>query len=232
MIFIGLAAGLAIMRQEASPVLWLDLQGRILVDGRTFEPKMTPGATQRHIANGTAYEFSGAHGGILFGDPVPLQLSGSMTISTWVYLRSYAPNGAQGEILFRGDDRNGLDPYSLVVEADGTVNFVICNEKGQDAGIKAEIELSQWTHVVASFNADTGEMNMWLNDEKVAFAKTSRRPFSGLLAQFAPGIGVGNVQNNHGPHNQPLNGLIADLRLYTSALSPDDIMPDNSKPFK
>jgi hypothetical protein len=231
-VFFGFAAGLAMMRQQASPVLWLNLKGEILVAGRTHEVDLTQGVTMRHIANGVSYDFSGSHGGILLGDPVPLQITGSMTVSTWVYLRSYAPNGAQGEILFRGDDRDGLDPYALDVEADGTVNFAICDENGRGAGVKAEINLGHWTHVIASFNSDSGEISMWLNDEKVAFTKTTKRPFSALLSQFAPGVGVGNVQNNHGPHNQPLNGMIADLRLYSAVLTPEDITFDSPKAFK
>lgn len=223
MAFIGIIAAALIARQQIAPVLWLNTRGDVLLDGHPVETKFTPGATKRSIAKGIAFDFSGSHGGILLGDPESLQLAGSMTVSTWVNLRSYAPNGAQGEILFRGDDRDGLDPYSLVVEADGTVNFVICNERNEGAAVKAEIPLNAWTHVLASFNSDTGEISMWLNGEKVAYARTSKRPFCGLLKQYVPGVGIGNVQNNHGPHNQPLDGMIADLRLYEAVLTPEDV---------
>jgi len=223
MALLGMLAAAIMAHQSAAPVFMLGMDGRIQMGRRTFEAELMPGATQKRIAKGMAYDFIGQRGGILLGDPAPLQLTGSMTISSWVYLRSYAPNGAQGEIFFRGDDRNGLDPYCLVVEADGTVNFAICNEKGEGAGVKAEISLNRWTHVLASLDARTGEMSMWLDGEKVAYTRTSKRPFAALLTQFAAGVGVGNVQNNHGPHNQPLNGMIADLRVYSSVLTPQDV---------
>ncbi len=223
MTLIVCCAAMAMLRQVASPILWLDTQGNVLVQGREYVPIVTPGVTANHTSKGVVYDFSGNRGGILFGDPDALKLSGSMTISSWIYLRSYANNGAQAQILFRGDDRNGLDPYCLAAEADGTMNFTINNAQGQGMGVKTEVPLNQWLHVLASFNDQTGELAMWVNGEKTAFARTAKHPFTNLQAQFTPGVGVGNVQNNHGPHNQPLNGMIADLRLYTSALTPEDV---------
>jgi len=95
------------------------------------------------------------------------------------------------------------------------------------------MQLNRWTHVLASFDSKTGQMSMWLDGDKVAYTRTSKRPFSQLLSQYAAGVGVGNVQNNHGPHNQPLNGMIADLRLYSAVLTPEDVAwasPGSSSP--
>ena len=66
-------------------------------------------------------------------------------------------------------------------------------------------------------------MRLWIDRKEVASMLTTRRPFADLDPAFAPGVSVGNVQNDQGPHNQPLDGVVADLRLYATALTPADI---------
>jgi len=212
-----------LVHQDLNPVFWLDLQGNILVDGKQITPQVNPGVSRIKTPDGIAYNFAGAKSGMLLGDNPAFKLNGDMTVSTWLYPRSYAPNGAQSEILFRGDDRNGYDPYCLVITADGTIRFVVENDRSEGMGVVAELPLERWTHVTASINSQTGEMEMWLNGVEVAYAHTTKRPFIDLIPAFTPGVGVGNVQNDKGPHNQPFNGLIADLRLYSKVLPPSEV---------
>lgn len=224
MVFLG-AMALSMVRQEIQPVLWLDLRGNVTVDGRAVTPRFTPGANRVKTQDGVAYNFNGQHGGILFGDLAPLRLTGSITVSTWINARSYVNDGPGAEILFRGDDRSGYDPYWFVIQDDGTINFCVADGENHGMGVKAELPLNRWVQVTASFNDRTGELNMWLNGERVAYARTSHRPARDLISQYTPGVAIGNVQNDHGPHNQPFNGMIADLRVYPAALTPDDLGP-------
>ena len=205
----------------APPVLWLNLKGEILVAGQTVHPQINPGVSTNHIPEGIAYRFAGQKSGMLFGDMPALKLSGSITISTWINPSSYVTDGPGAEILFRGDDRDGYDPFYFVIEADGTINFSITDASNAGARVKAEIPLNRWTHVTANYNAETGELNMWLNGEQFAYSRSSHKPFVILDPAYTPGVGVGNVQNDRGPHNQPFRGMIADLRLYGAALTPD-----------
>ena len=221
MIVGGVMALLMSARQEALPALWFNLRGEILVAGEPMNPTFTPGATRFRGQNGATYNFTGQRGGILFGDHPDLKLTGSITVSTWLYPRSYVNDGPGAQILFRGDDRNGLDPYYFVIESDGTINFAVNDDKGRGMKVKAELPLNKWTHITANFNNKTGELNMWLDGEQVAYARTSVRPFKNLDTGTAPGFGIGNVQNNRGPHNQPFNGMLADLRLYDQVLTPE-----------
>ncbi|WP_227625111.1 LamG domain-containing protein [Fimbriimonas ginsengisoli] len=209
-------------RQEIVPALWLDLKGNITVAGRPVTPRITPGANRFRGQDGVTYNFSGQHGGVLFDDLPALKLTGSMTVSTWIYPRSYVNDGPGAQILFRGDDRCGYDTYWMVVEGDGTINFAVGNERDQQMKVKAELPLNRWTHITATFDVKTGELAMWFGDERVAYAHTSRRPFANLDPKQAPGVGIGNVQNNLGPHNQPFNGMLADLRLYPAVLTPEE----------
>lgn len=211
-----------IRHQQVRPVLWLNTAGEILINGQKADARVNPGASKVKFAGGYAYNFSGAKPGILFGDDPRLRLGGSLSVSVWLFPRNYGSVSPQAEIMFRGDDRTGLDPYFLVITSDGTINFAVSSEDGRAMGVQAELPLDRWTHVVGSMDDRTGELALWENGEKVACAHTSARPFVGLDPRFSPGIGIGNVQNDHGPHNQPFNGLLADLRLFDSVVTPDE----------
>jgi hypothetical protein len=208
--------------QAPPPVLWLDLKGAVLVAGRSFRPKITPGARGFRSTNGFTYDFDGKRGGVLLPDLEPLKLGRSITVATWIYARSYVNDGPGAQILFRGDDRSGLDPYDLVIHGDGTINFHFCNEQYEGMNVKAELPLNEWIHVTASLDAESGAVRMYLNGDLVAYARSSKRPFLQLDASAAPGIGIGNVQNHQGIHNQPFNGMLADLRLYDRVVDPED----------
>jgi hypothetical protein len=218
------------VHQDTNPVLWLNLKGDILINGADVAPQVNPGVYKLNTPEGVAYNFAGAKSGMLFGDNSALKLSGDMTVSAWIYPKTYAPNGWQSQILFRGDDRNDFDPYALAVTSEGTVYFKIEDSNSVGMAVNGEVPLNRWTHVTASLNTTTGDMRMWINGEEVAHGKTHKRPFVDLIPQYTPGVGVGNVQNDRGPQNQPFNGMIADLRLYSRALTPEEAgyVPDRS----
>lgn len=216
--------------QAPSPVLWMNFQGQILVNGEEVNPVFNPGASRYRSERGICYSFSGGKGGILFGDTQVLALQGSISVAAWINPKAWVTDGPGAQILFRGDDRNGLDPYYLTIHPDGTVNFAINDEQQQGMSVKTELQLGKWQHILASFDAKTGIMRMWLNGEEVANAITTRRPFKVLDNKFAPGFSVGNVQNNQGPHNQPFTGFLGDIRIYNTAVTPDDIF-DTIRPW-
>lgn len=213
----------SIHAQSGKPLLWLSPNGQIEVEGKAVHARITTGAARVRLSGGYAYDFNGKHGGVLLDDLPQFHLTGSMTISLWINLRSYVNDGPGAQVLFRGDDRCGVDPYTMSIHSDGTINFAVQDDQDRGYGINGEIPLNRWTHVLASFNSETGEMRLWLNHESVAYARTSRRPFALLDPAFSSGIGIGNVQNDHGPHNQPINGTIADLRLYRGIYAPDEV---------
>jgi len=226
MVGLSLIALAGMQAQMSPPILWLKPSGEIEVAGRPVEAKFTPGASRVKIPGGFGFDFNGTHGGILLPDLVPLRLTGSMTISVWLDLRGYASSGATApgaQVLFRGDDRGGLDPYSLTVHSDGTIFFGIDDSDNKTAAVSGPISLNKWTHVIASFDAIHGQLMLWVGNELVATSNTKIVPLGELDRKSAPGIGIGNVQNDHGPHNQPLNGIVADLRLYDTPVEPDMI---------
>ncbi|MBV6458748.1 MAG: hypothetical protein HONBIEJF_01886 [Fimbriimonadaceae bacterium] len=206
----------------AIPALWLTTDGQILIDGKECAYR-ADAPTKKLARNGNfVWDFQPGRGGIYLGDHPALAMTGSITVSTNIFLRSYVNEGPGAQILFRGDDRNGHDPYTLVVHGD-VIEFGIQNEHDRGRCVFAEVELNKWYHVLANFDSRTGYLEMWLNGEFVGGGKTQFRPFAQLEVGEAPGVSIGNVQNNLGRHNQPLNGIISDLRLYRQVMRPRDL---------
>ena len=218
-----LAMAFAGGNKVATPVLMMDVRGNIFVAGKPYTPRYVDGARKFQTSEGSAYVFNAKKNGVHFEDLAVFKLTGSMTISAWVCPKSYVNEGPQAQILFRGDDRSGLDPYQLCLHDNGTITFDVENAKNESGEVGYKISANRWTHVVASLDAKTGEMSLWEDGEKVATAKTSVRPFANLDAVHAPGVSVGNVPNENGIHNQPFNGLLADVRLYSVVMEPEDV---------
>jgi hypothetical protein len=187
--------------------------------------RLLPGTAIIRSPKGTALDFDGDHCGIELPDAAVFRMTGSLSISCWLNLRSYITpqNSARGsQILFRGDDRSGLDAYHLTVLEDGTIAIAVENEAG-GAFVGAPIDLRRWTHVLGTFDAKTGALRMYLDGRLAAFTTTKVTPLKDLDQGSRPGIGIGNVQaSSGGAHNQPLNGQICDLRLYDQAVTPRD----------
>lgn len=222
--FISLVAFSATSQQRLpEPSLWLRPNGKITIKGKVYAPRIAPGAFGYMTPQGYVYDFDGARGGLHFEDLGELKITGSMTVAVWIHPRSYVNDGPGAQILFRGDDRNGHDPYTLVVHHDGTIHFGIQNEKDRGASVGAELPLNMWSQIVAHWDARASQLKMWLNGDLISTTRTSRAPFAELDNAWAPGVSVGNVQNDSGPHNQPFNGMLHDLRLYRGAFEPEDL---------
>ena len=75
----------------------------------------------------SAFSFDGVDDRVQAGRLAePGAMTHSMTIEAWVRVDGF-PTGKTpwGEILFRGDDRGGLDPYQLAVTPGGILSFQI-----------------------------------------------------------------------------------------------------------
>ena len=152
-------------------------------------------------------------------------------MSAWIKASAYALAGTGAQILFRGDDRPGLDPFTFVIHSDGRIYFAIQDQAQNSPNVSIDIPLNQWTHILASFSAKTGELRMYKDGELVSRNKCKFLPLKELDSFSAPGIGIGNVQWNGGPHNQPFQGTLADVRLYNAVLAPKAV-GFNPKPWK
>ena len=205
---------------DAVPVLWLNPGGQLLVAGRPVAARLTGGTKPVKTPVGLGLDFDGGHGGFLIPDFPVLRLTRSLTAAAWIYVRRYTPNGFQSQVLFRGDDRSGLDPYFISVENPGKVVFSINGADGGGASARADIPLKAWVRVTGVFDEEANEVRIYLGNRLVATTSTQLHPFAELRMADAPGVSIGNVQNDKGPHNQPMDGIVADVRLYDGVLTP------------
>jgi hypothetical protein len=174
---------------------------------------------------GQAFSFDGSNDRAQAADSPSLAVTGSMTIEGWLRVDAF-PAGApadHGEILFRGDDRGGLDPYSLSVEPNGNLLFQVSGLSG-GVGVQAPVPTGQFVHVAATLDDATGAMRLYVNGELAASMTTTVRPFADLDPASNPSVGIGN----HGgyptsPHNFPFDGLIDELSIYNRALTGEEV---------
>jgi len=173
---------------------------------------------------GQAFSFDGVNDRINVADSPSLKLTQSLSIEAWIRVDGFPTSG--GVVLFRGDDRGGLDPYQLATTPDGTIKFLI-NSLTQGVSVQAPVPLGQFVHVAGTLDDATGAMKLYLNGALVAQLVTPIRPFGDLDPASNPGVGIGN----HGgypttPHNFPFNGRIDDLKLYNHALTGAEVLAD------
>lgn len=163
------------------------------------------------------FDFNGRDGAIEIPDAPCARLTGSLTVTAWVWVRDYTPHGSSpaGQIFFRGDDRCGLDPYHLTLLGDGRFEFGIDGEDGNRNCVAVDAKLEQWVFLTGSFNAETGAICLFCNGILMARTYSRVLPFEKLDPGWNPGLSIGNVQfPQGGRHWQPFNGYIGEVRLY------------------
>jgi hypothetical protein len=181
------------------------------------------GATYAAGQVGQAFSFDGVDDRVGVADAPSLALTGSMSIEAWVKANAY-PTAEHGLVLFRGDDRGGLDPYQLTLASSGEIRFSV-SSLTDSTTVLAPIPTGEFIHVVGTLDDATGDMRLYLNGILVSQVVTTVRPFGELDEASNPGVGIGS----HGgypstPHKFLFQGLIDELKLYDHALSAQDIV--------
>ncbi len=177
---------------------------------------------------GNAIDFQGdLNGGAFTPDGPEFALTNSLSVSCWVYPRAYShpfATSPQAQIVFRGDDRSGLDPYHLTLSRTGYYAFGVAGP--DDAGVlHAPAKLNTWAHLLGTLDDATGKLRLYINGKLAAETTTAVRPLGGLDPNYRPGIAIGNTQfPQGGRHRQPFDGMIRDVRIYNEAVSPRTAM--------
>jgi hypothetical protein len=177
------------------------------------------GARYAEGINGQAFDFTRSarehvRQRVSIPDNPAFELSESMTLEAWIFPRRYG-----GIVLIRGDDRGGLDNWHLDLIKQGYLSYSFNAADNRSAGVSAPIQLGQWQHVVASF--DRGAINLHINGVLVAHTNTDLRPVAVLDPTNDPAIGIGNAGGTY--NNMPFDGLIDEVRIYSRALSENEI---------
>jgi hypothetical protein len=173
---------------------------------------------------GQAFSFTGTKAWGQLGDPSSLAFTQSFTIEGWIKVNGLPINFGAATIMFRGDDRGGLDPYAIWINQSGNLQFAVTNSSNQSAGIVAPIAMGQWVHVAATLDDGTGLMTLYENGAVVAQTTTTIRPFGALDPTQEPGVGIGNSNAPLDNYDIPFNGLIDELSVYNRALTAGEVL--------
>ncbi len=175
--------------------------------------------------NVLSMEFNGSNQRVFVPDDPRFRLTQSLTIEAFVFARPLLGGEIGSDILFRGDDRIGLDPYRLTLQFTGDLLFQVMDASGQYASVTANIPFNQWLHVAGVLDDSNGSMKLYVDGNLAGSTTTSVRPFALLDPSQNPGIGIGGLQSSNpslGP--EYFNGFIDELRLSNAALSPDQLL--------
>ncbi len=176
---------------------------------------------QTGALNNLSLSFNGSDQRVYIPDNSLFKLTHSLTLEA--YIKPFSDPTSKEQIVFRGDDRIGLDPYYLSLEPGGKAEFFIQNAKNQAAFITAALPaIDQWSYIAGTLNGKTGVMDLYINGILSASTTTNIRPLGELDKKYTPGIGIGNVQS--GNYNEYFNGLIDEVRISNEALNPSQFL--------
>ena len=177
---------------------------------------------------GQAIVFNGTTTGINLPAAADMQFQASFSISAWAKLTAYVdPSEIWSTIIFCGDDRNGLDPYDLQVDSNGTLQFLLTSPtQAMATNGTAQFPLNKWVFVTGTYNKAAGAQCLYVNGkiDCANYQIPNLTPVVPLDPTQNPGIGIGTNNNfpNDG-YNMGWNGSIADLRVYSRALSAAEV---------
>ncbi|MEK7560853.1 MAG: LamG domain-containing protein [Patescibacteria group bacterium] len=172
---------------------------------------------------GQALEFDGVDGDgdfVGLANPTALQLTGSMTISAWTYLRT-TPPVTDSQIVFKGN--NGTDKaYGLNYSVDngpiqGRVQLSSTGSDSISRYSATTLALNSWYHVVGVYNAATLTLDIYINGSINNGTLVGSVPAS--VYNSTNDFSIGRTENSAGF----FDGLIDDVRVYNRALSADEI---------
>jgi Concanavalin A-like lectin/glucanases superfamily len=185
------------------------------------------------LTNGAAWATGRTAGAVLLdgvndfvelGDPAPLQLTGSMTVSAWVNSAAFPVDDA-AIVSKRGAVGYQLD--TTVDRGPRKIGFKLTNSSGGDMFRYGATTLraGTWYHVAGVYDAATSELHVYLNgqldDGELLGTVSSTQQNSSANV---------HVGGRPGSSSFNLDGRIDDVRIYNRALTQTEIQADMNTP--
>lgn len=190
--------------------------------GNGLDGKLMNGAHPTRGRRGSgAVRFPRPEAFVDLGNPVALRLTGSMTVSAWIYSSSFPADDAV--IVSSRGARQGYQLDTTVDEGARTIGFKLydmCGNAMVRYGV-TELKVDTWYHVTGVYDAAARTLDVYLN---------GRLDDGTLLGRVTAG------QQPSGQHvyigrrpdsdRYPFAGSIADLRIYSLPLDHSKIERD------
>jgi hypothetical protein len=163
---------------------------------------------------GKALSFNGASALVTVPDSPSLRLSNGMTLAAWVNPTS--GNNGWRDVVYKGDDNYYLEA-STSSGAPG-IGIIAGGTRAETYG-PASLPLNTWTFLAATYDGTT--LRLYVNGTQVS----SQRAGGSLLTSGNPlQIGGDSI------YGQFFAGMIDEVRIYSTALSPAQIQADMLTP--
>jgi hypothetical protein len=209
----GLVLNLDVGRQNSynGGTTWTDLSGR----GNTGALVNTPTYSS---ANGGSFNFNGTNTYITLGTPTSLNITSSITVSSWVNVTSFPTSGNVGTIYEKGFD--GIYEQTFFRFTISTLSFGLYSTSGNitysaDYTFGSSILTNNWYNVVGQY--DGTALKIYLNGNLVS-------QFSYNLSLFSSSspvsIGAAFISSSY---QRFFNGKISTTQVYNRALSAAEI---------
>jgi hypothetical protein len=164
--------------------------------------------------------FNGSNSYIAVPNGLGVTVTNAVTIEAWVYLLSYTSTGSAHTIYAKNyQSSNALFILGAGSGAAGKVRFYPRGGIGQFFQSTSIIPLNTWTHVCATY--DGANTKIYLN----GFVDASSTAFSGNIGTNTDSVFIG-CDRDGASRNYFFNGYIDEVRLWSIAKTPADILRD------
>ena len=147
-----------------------------------------------------------------------LDLTGNITVSAWI---KWSGSGAQQQIFWRGDTQGGLDPYALMINDDGKVQFEVdlsnSNYYKLTSTAPVDTEFHYWSGV---YDASNSKIYLYRDGVLQTSADTT-----GTYAYDTSGMWnlIGAVDNGNW---QFFQGIVDEINVWNVVRTPPQLAQD------
>jgi glucose/arabinose dehydrogenase/chitodextrinase len=182
---------------------------------------LTNGAGWNAGMYGNAVNLDGADDYVSLGNPAALQMTGSMTISAWIYSTAF-PGDDAAIVSKRGSGESGYQLDTTVDRGPRTIGFKLTGSSG--AGMyrygATPLQVNTWYYVTGVYDASARTLDVYLN------GNLDNGALVGTVTSAQQNSGQ-NVNIGRRPAGGFLtNGRVDEVRLYNRGLSQVEVQAD------
>lgn len=200
---------------EGSGTSALDSGPNAITGTLTGGPAYSLSVAPLNFTNPYSLGFDGGNDYVDLGNPVPLRLTGSMTLSGWVYETANVAD--DGQIIAKSDDGPGWQLKSTPDTGPRTFAIAVSGGAGRVTRYSSTVRsLNTWYHVAGVYNASAQTLDIYVN------GVLSNGTLIGTIpaAQLNSSVNV-NIGRRTGGYN--IAGRLDDVRVYSRALPLSEI---------
>jgi hypothetical protein len=148
---------------------------------------------------------------------------GAFTVSAWIKLNKTTKETGQASQIILSKSLVGTTwgPYALRVNADNKLEFAVYWENKQNSGVvvptKTVLQKGNWYHIIVL--RDAQNVHVFINGiEEGTYNIQQLQPYDSSTDLI-----IGATKKNDGSYQNYLSGSIDDVRIYSRALSAQEI---------